>query len=640
MSLVDRLVSDSNIEEALLYLKGKKDTCGIDGLRVSQLDNYLSNNKALLIDLLKNNMYKTQEVELVDILNKSGKVRSIAKIASVDKLVSKMLLQIIEPTLLSDLYSNSFAYQENKGTSLAATKMKEYLEQGYLYVLNVDIKKYFDNINHTILYQRLAKYFNDDLFLNLLLKFIKVNIKKEYKRYVLNKGVLQGSVLSPLLSNIYLSEIDKFFLDSNIKYIRFADDIRIFAKTNSEIIKYKECIISKLKDLDLQINEKKTKFVNANDETPIFLGYQFIKIKSNNLFELKKIIRNGNFHNYPLWNKSPLCVINDEYHIISDGILNQEDYNLLFENDNKKELLVLDHIDCINIYSNVIFSKKIFEIFYNKKIPVSIYNKYDEYLGSFVPYSINGNTKLSIEQLKCYINNDTRMYIAKQFVMSAGHNLNENLKYYYKHNQNEHIKLVINKISNLIHKENECNNYNNLLSLEGNIRILYYSCINDIINSDSFDFKNRNKRPPLDPINALFSYGNTILYRYVAKKIYKSKLDIRIGFLHATNSRLESLNLDIAEIFRPIIVDKVIFSLINRHEIKEEVHFEYKSNNACYLNEKGRKIFIQAFENKMFSKLKINNKYYSYSELIMNEIYNLCNHFMNIKKYKAYKYFM
>lgn len=641
MDYFQELLSEENIESSLSYLKDKKDTCGIDELRVSQLDDYLSNNKELFINLLKTNKYKSKEVELVDIVSKTGKIRSIAKICSLDKLVSRMISNVIDPILSSLFKENSFAYQKDKGTIPASLEMKKYLEEGYTYILDLDINKYFDNINHNILSSILKRYIDDNEFINLIFKFVKVNIIHNYKKYTLNKGVLQGSLLSPLLSNIFLNDVDAYFLSYNIKYIRYADDIRIFSKSIEEISKYKNIIVNKLEEYDLKINEKKTRIININKEIPRFLGYEFLKVEGTNNFEIKKIIRNGNFNHYSLWNPSPICKVNDEYHIVSDGILTQEDYNLLFENESKKENIVLDNVESMNIYSNVIFSKKMLETMYYKKITLSFYNKYQEFIGVFIPYSINTTTTFSIDQLQHYIDMDKRMYIAKQFVISAGHNLRENLKYYLKQLNNDSINSCIDKITNLLNKEKECKEYNNLLSLEGNVRIIYYSCINEIINSNTFNFKNRNKRPPLDPINALISYGNTILYRYVAKKIYKSKLDIRIGFLHATNNRLESLNLDIAEIFRPIIVDKVIFSLINKHEIKEDCHFEYREeDNGCYLNSNGRRIFINAFENKMYSKIKIKDKYYSYSDLITNEINKLTNHFKNIKPYKAYKYFM
>ena len=110
--------------------------------------------------------------------------------------------------------------------------------------------------------------------------------------------------------------------------------------------------------------------------------------------------------------------------------------------------------------------------------------------------------------------------------------------------------------------------------------------------------------------------------------------------MHATNTRTESLNLDISEIFKPIIVDRIIFSLINRHEIKVDKHFEHLDNGAVYLNDEGRRIFIKAFEQKLSSRLKLNNKYYSYSDLIKNEIVKLSNHMLKINNYKAFKYYL
>ena len=206
MDYFQELLSEENIESSLSYLKDKKDTCGIDELRVSQLDDYLSNNKELFINLLKTNKYKSKEVELVDIVSKTGKIRSIAKICSLDKLVSRMISNVIDPILSSLFKENSFAYQKDKGTIPASLEMKKYLEEGYTYILDLDINKYFDNINHNILSSILKRYIDDNEFINLIFKFVKVNIIHNYKKYTLNKGVLQGSLLSPLLSNIFLND--------------------------------------------------------------------------------------------------------------------------------------------------------------------------------------------------------------------------------------------------------------------------------------------------------------------------------------------------------------------------------------------------------------------------------------------------
>jgi CRISPR-associated endonuclease Cas1 len=121
-----------------------------------------------------------------------------------------------------------------------------------------------------------------------------------------------------------------------------------------------------------------------------------------------------------------------------------------------------------------------------------------------------------------------------------------------------------------------------LMLVEGRVRGTYYTCLNDILPYDDFLFTKRTRRPPEDPLNSLIIFGNTVMYRRVAKEIYKSRLDIRVGFLHAANRRYESLNLDISEIFRPVIVEKVIFSLINKHMIAENLHFDTLEDGAAF----------------------------------------------------------
>lgn len=640
MSLFDSLIAEKNISQAITYLKNGKDTCGLDGIRVSQIDEYWSLNNNNIIAMLRNNSYFPGDVLINDIVTRKGKKRTIAKINTVDKLVSRMIFQIIDDVFELTVSSNSFAYQKNRGVFLAVTAMKEYIELGYDYILSVDIKDFFENINHNILLEEVKHYISDDNILTLINKFLKVRIIHNFKYSIKNKGLLQGSILSPLLSNIYLNNIDKYFENNNIKYIRYADDIRIFAKSYNDIIKYQNIFEEMLNQLDLKINPTKTKISSIKEGIPKYLGYDFIRIKDSNKIEIKKINHNTNYQSYLYWTESSIERINDEYHIINDGILNQNDYNVLFENEEKRVIIPINSFNSLNIYSNVIISKNFLNLMNEHKINVSFYDKHSDYVGSFIPASVIRTSSLSVAQLENYIDPNSRLYIAKQFVLSSAHNIRENLKYYFNKTKKQILKENAQKITKLIDKENKCNNYNVLLSLEGQVRIIYYSCINDILNNDSFDYKSRNRRPPKDPINALISYGNTLLYRLIARKIYLSKLDIKIGFLHATNSRIESLNLDISEIFKPIIVDRVIFSLIKRHEIKEDKHFEQLDNGAVYLNEEGRRIFIRAFEEKIMSKLKIDNKYYSYSELITNEIIKLSNHMLKIKEYKAYKYFL
>ena len=172
-----------------------------------------------------------------------------------------------------------------------------------------------------------------------------------------------------------------------------------------------------------------------------------------------------------------------------------------------------------------------------------------------------------------------------------------------------------------------------LLAYEGEIWMKFYSMFQYFINED-FVLNKRVKRPPDNPINALISFGNTLLYTKTISAIYRTHLDQRISFLHEPSEGRFSLSLDISEVFKPIIVYKTIFDLVNNKRIKVAKHFE-KSLNYCILNEEGRQIFIEAFENRIettFLYTKLNRKI-SYRTAIKLDCYKLIKNILEDKEF-------
>lgn len=193
------------------------------------------------------------------------------------------------------------------------------------------------------------------------------------------------------------------------------------------------------------------------------------------------------------------------------------------------------------------------------------------------------------------------------------------------------------KISNIITEMNQASNIDELMLIEAHGHQIYYECFNDILDNPSFLFVRRSKRPPKDAINSLISFGNVYMYNRIAMEIRKSMLDIRVGFLHATNQRSESLNLDIAEIFKPVIVDRVIFSMINKNMINVDRHFD-NINSGIYLNKQGKIIFLEELERKLYTVITINDGVMTYDRVIKNEIKKIKQSILYDEKYKPYKY--
>ena len=322
-------------------------------------------------------------------------------------------------------------------------------------------------------------------------------------------------------------------------------------------------------------------------------------------------------------------------YIFNDGQLKRKENTLYFikENNNKK-VLPINAISEIHIFGEIDLNKRVLEFLTQNKIPVFFYNYYGYYVGSYYPREYLNSGLIILKQAEFYINNKERIYLAKSFVEGAILNILKNLEYYRK-SKEEFIRPYIEEIEEKFKNLNRIKDITSLMALEGDIRKKYYEAFNVFLNIGDFFFDKRTKRPPENPLNALISFGNSILYTTILAQIYRTHLDPRIGYLHETNQRSFSLNLDLAEIFKPIVVDRVIFSLINKRQIQLK-HFE-ETIDYTYLNEKGKQIFIKAFEEKLNTTIKYKNLgKVSYRKLIRLECYKLYKHFLKEEIYRPY----
>jgi len=208
------------------------------------------------------------------------------------------------------------------------------------------------------------------------------------------------------------------------------------------------------------------------------------------------------------------------------------------------------------------------------------------------------------------------------------------LKYYQ--NRGKDLESYLYAISSLEESLSSVSSVEELMALEGNIRRYYYESFNTILDDTPFILKNRNKRPPTDPLNALISFGNSLVYTKILTEIYKTHLDPRIGYLHTTNFRRFTLNLDVAEIFKPIYADRVLFTLLNKNVIKED-DFE-NQGEVFLLKERGRRLYVQEFEDKLQTtfyhrRLKRN---VSYQTLIRLELYKIEKHLIGEELYEPF----
>lgn len=321
--------------------------------------------------------------------------------------------------------------------------------------------------------------------------------------------------------------------------------------------------------------------------------------------------------------------------IFSGGELHRKDNTLFFENEEgKRKFIPVENTGEIHIFGEVTINKKLLEFLSQSEIILHFFNYYGYYSGSFYPREHNNSGYMILKQCEVYLNEEKRLKLASAFVKGAIDNIVKVLTYYKNRDVVESD--AIEKIAEFSGKISEAKSTEEIMSYEGNARNRYYKEFDSIIRSEGFSFESRTKQPPENRLNALISFGNTMLYTTVLSEIYKTHLDPRIGYLHATNFRRFTLNLDVAEIFKPIIVDRIIFTLLNKQMLQEK-HFD-NNLGGIYLNDVGRKIFVEEYDKRLMTTIsdKGLGRNISYRSIIRRELYKLEKHLMNDKEYKPF----
>ena len=321
--------------------------------------------------------------------------------------------------------------------------------------------------------------------------------------------------------------------------------------------------------------------------------------------------------------------------VFSNGNLKRKQNTIYFEGDKGiKKFIPVENTAELHLFGEVTINKEVLEFLSQNEIILHFYNYYGYYVGTYYPREHYNSGFMILKQAECYLDKDKRLELAKRFVFGACENIEKVLNYYNVREVS--LKEILLKISPLEDSIASQHDIESLMAIEGNIREIYYSAFDLIVNDENFAMDTRTKRPPRNRMNALISFGNSLLYTTVLSEIYKTHLDPRIGFLHTTNFRRFTLNLDVAEIFKPIIVDRIIFQTLNKGMIKPD---DFNTElGGLYLKEGGRKVFIEKFEERLATTIKHRKigKEVSYRRLIRMELYKIEKYLMGEEVYEPF----
>ena len=283
--MLERILSSDNMNEAYQKVKRNKGAGGVDQMEMDELLEHLKTHREEILTSLLKGSYKPYPVKRVEIPKENGKTRKLGIPTLRDRVVQQAILQVLSPIYEKQFVETSYGFRPNRGCHDALKKCQEYANQGYWYVIDIDLEKFFDTVNQSMLMEILSRLIKDNRVLSLIQKFLNAGIMDRGMFIRSDVGVPQGGPISPLLANIMLNELDQKLEEWGYRFVRYADDLMIFTKSKRagqrQFQRVSKFIEGKLK---LKINKEKTSITRLNQIK--YLGYGFYRIKGKCRFRV------------------------------------------------------------------------------------------------------------------------------------------------------------------------------------------------------------------------------------------------------------------------------------------------------------------------------------------------------------------
>jgi len=295
-SLIDKVFSPANLTAATAKVVANKGAAGVDHVSVEQFCRDADENLRKLGEQLRQGAYRPQAIRRVYIPKPGSTEKRPLGIPTVrDRVVQTAIVHVLQPIFERDFAPTSYGFRPQRGARQALDRVEELLKAGYRYVVDADLKSYFDTIPHERLLQRVGEKVADGRLLGLIESFLKAGILEDLREWVPTAGAPQGAVLSPLLSNIYLDPLDHLMAQAGVEMVRYADDFVILCRTKAEAEKALEQVRTWVEANGLTLHPDKTRIVDSLTDYFDFLGYRFDRdkrlVRPKSLARLKEAVR-------------------------------------------------------------------------------------------------------------------------------------------------------------------------------------------------------------------------------------------------------------------------------------------------------------------------------------------------------------
>ncbi|MCF6354758.1 MAG: group II intron reverse transcriptase/maturase [Candidatus Polarisedimenticolaceae bacterium] len=631
----------ANLHQAWNKVRENSGCAGTDNQTIPQFNHNLQVNLHALTTEVNNKTYRPQPLLGVTIYKPGKNPRKLAIPAVRDRVLQTTVALHLQPLLEKEFEQSSFGYRPGLSVDMAVRQVIRYREQGYTWVVDADIKSYFDEIDHTLLLLELSRHIQSSSIIQLIRTWLRTPIQDEESSWTPIKGVPQGSPLSPLLANLYLDWFDEQLQAEEQRLVRFADDFLILCKNRAAAEEALELTDDLLNALTLELNEEKTSVTNF-DKGFRFLGVLFLRsivMKSKANHEPQHAnpsqATRKQIQPQPTTDKSPEqnataplaeteCIavppaqntptaedpestaannpiLRTLYISEYSARLSKEGETLLVHKDGKLlQRVPLRRVDQIILFGNIQMTTQFITGCLQRNTPITLLSRSGHFHGIIDSFSA-GNSDLQRHQLTAADSTDRRLQLARGMVLGKLRNSRVILGRYARKRKLLAFDKATIEINRLITSLETCQKLESVRGFEGMAANHYFQAWRTTLNTQ-WNFTGRKRRPPPDPINALLSFGYTLLFHNVFSLLRTRGLNTHIGFLHAERAGHPALASDIMEEFRAPIIDATVLSLIFNNRITPD-DFTENDQGGCQISNSARKTFIRAIEAKMNSQL-------------------------------------
>ena len=640
-------LTDFNLHQAWSKVYENQGCAGVDRQTLAAFAEHLHKNLETLRDEVLSETYQPLPLLRVELEKPSGGKRPLSIPSVRDRVLQTAVTRVIEPLFEAEFEDCSFAYRKGRSVEQAVNRIQCLQRQGYQWVVDADIQGFFDSIDHTLLMLEVGKLITDTGLLRLIQQWLSATVMVGDRQFVLHKGVPQGSPIAPLLSNLYLDHLDEALLDNQLCLVRFADDFLILCKSQDRAEQALEITDDLLSQLRLTLNTRKTQIVHF-DQGFRFLGVQFIRslafkteadkpdllgllpvdgekiapasttqaqIQPLTVMELAFSEARLKPRDFPAREDSLESPDQDDLptdhepllrtlYLLQHGqVLGKESERLIVRQEQKivREIPAIK-VDQIMVYGNAQITTQAMQFCLQEQIPIYLLSGQGHYYGVIDSF----DTEPVLLQREQFLRADDSAFCLKLAIaLVQGKIANSRLmlqRLARRHNA-EVLTAAAATLKDTLTHLLDADSLDELRGFEGSAAKVYFQALASSLDS-AWGFNQRVRQPPTDGINAMLSYGYTLLFYNIYSLLRSRGLNPQVGFLHALRPGHPALASDMVEEFRALVVDAVVWNLaLNQHLTPDDFDTPTNVGEGCWLKPHARQLFIKALEEKLNSAI-------------------------------------